>query len=102
MLVFDIKTKKLLHYDSIKNTERHNQLERKITDLISILEQATNQKLNLCLIIGNSPQQNDFSSCGVYTCYSAHKIAKNQSLDYTVTQVKQYRLKMAQNLSLNY
>jgi hypothetical protein len=58
--------------------------------------------MNLSLILGESPERNDLSSCGGYTCFTAHRIAKNQTLHYTANQVKQYRLKMANNLTLNY
>ena len=60
------------------------------------------RQLNLLLQIGNSSIQNDGNSCGVYTCFTAHRIVKNESLVYTAVQATAYRQKMAQNLALNY
>jgi Ulp1 family protease len=100
-LVFHIRSNELLHYDSIENEERHEFINQRIKFFLVFLESVTNQKLQLVLELGESSRQTDGSSCGVYTCFTAHRIAKYESLIYTPAEAENYRQKMAQNLSLN-
>ncbi len=60
----------------------------------------TIEDLKFCIKAGDSPLQIDGNSCGVHTCFTAHRIAKGEALDFSSDQVCEYRKKMARNLAL--
>ena len=69
--------------------------------IIEFIQAYTGHKLNVQYTLGQSSKQYDRNSCGVYMCYTGHRIAKNESIVIHPNDVKKYRLKMARNLALS-
>jgi Ulp1 family protease len=100
--VLYIKEMDLVHYDSLGSSlsqirKGHLQLTRLLEKEVTL---STIRELNVSVKSGKSPRQADGSSCGVHACYTAHRIAKGEKLDFTAYQVTAYRKKMAANLAL--
>jgi Ulp1 family protease len=100
--VLYIEEMDLVHYDSLGSSL--SQIRKGQSHLTRLLEKemaiASTRELNVSVKRGKSPRQVDGSSCGVHTCYTAHRIAKGEKLDFTPNQVSDYRKKMAANLAL--
>ena len=103
--VLFIQKMELVHYDSLGSSLA--KIQKGHSKLLTILEKEAKGSqlneigsLNLLVKRGKSPRQADGSSCGVHTCYTAHRIAKREKLDFTTYQIADYRKKIAGNLAL--
>jgi sentrin-specific protease 1 len=96
--IFYIKHGKLVHYDSLESEDRFGEINKAVSKLNDIFSH-----FNLKIVSvqkGKSPRQVDVSSCGVHTCYTAHRIAQGKQPNFKPDQVSNYRKKMAANLAL--
>jgi Ulp1 family protease len=97
--ILDLNASTFTYYDStITNDETEYRL---IFDrVIEFIQVFTGHKLNVQYTLGQSSKQYDRNSCGVYMCYTGHRIAKNESIVIQPEDIWKYRLKMARNLAL--
>ncbi len=99
--VFVTNTRHFLYYDSIRSGTQEKTISKLYKKVIEFLENKANQLLSdFSVIFAEASQQQDLSSCGVYMCYTAHRIAKNEPVMFSAEQALNYRLKMASNLTL--
>lgn len=114
--VLFIKEMDLVHYDSLGSSigkiksvyskfmmilekeAKENYLSR--IDSIKLPLFTKVEDIKLSLKTRDSPSQADGSSCGVHACFTAHRVAKGEPLDFTSDQVLDYRKKMAISLAL--